>query len=296
MEKTQLNFFLHNASSIRNETKELSTTLEIKDLHIVVCVESWISTTSVDNCLVQQCFPRGFKFFNALRLNKRCGGICTLHRSDLLLENFEVVSSQYSEFCFLILRAEGITVLLIAVYQTPVGNIIYFIENFTHFFQEKRFPYDRMFRLGDLNIFLTTTKDAAALWSSFGRIQLNSARRKRIKKKGFLIMSYHPKNMCIEVTTNSFSTTSDHFVICFSLNKLLIAKPTQQFVYRNWKKFKPDVHIETLLNLLKKNHPTDVESAWKNYVAAEETILETLIPRKIETVTTHRCPFLTTIC
>ena len=55
--------------------------------------------------------------------------------------------------------------------------------------------------------------------------------------------------------------------------------------------FKLDIYVEALLNFLKENHPADVGSAWNNYLAAEETILETLIPRKTKTPTTHRFPF-----
>ena len=35
----------------------------------------------------------------------------------------------------------------------------------------------------------------------------------------------------------------------------------------------------------------DVDNAGNNYLAAEDTILEAFTPRKIKTVTTHRCPF-----
>ena len=92
-------------------------------------------------------------------LNKRGGRICIFYRSDLPLENFEVVSSEYFACCFTILKNEGKTLLLIAVYQTSGGNARSFIENSTHFFEENRLLYDRILLLGDMNISLTTTND-----------------------------------------------------------------------------------------------------------------------------------------
>ena len=127
---------MKNARSIRNKTKELSAILELNEILICVCVESWISNTPDDNFLLQQCFPRGFKFFNAPRINERGGGICTFYRSDFLFKIFDV-SSDYFECCLMILKAEGITLLLIAVYRTPGGNVKSFIENFTHFLTRK---------------------------------------------------------------------------------------------------------------------------------------------------------------
>ena len=63
----------------------------------------------------------------------------------------------------MILRAEGITLLLMAVSQTLGGKVKSFIENFTHFFEEKKLLYLRIFLLGDLNISLMTTNDASTL-------------------------------------------------------------------------------------------------------------------------------------
>ena len=40
------------------------------------------------------------------------------------------------------------------------------------------------------------------------------------------------------------------------------------------------------------NDPADVGSSWNNCLAAEETILETLIPHKAKNLITHRCPFV----
>ena len=94
------------------------------------------------------------------------------------------------------------------------------------------------------------------------------------KKGGPLDHVISSKKMCKEVTTNSFPATSDHSVNCFSLNNLFVTKPTQQIVSRNWKKFNHDIYVEALLNFLKENLPADVDSAWNNYLAAEETILD----------------------
>ena len=55
------------------------------------------------------------------------------------------------------------------------------------------------------------------------------------------------ENMSIEVTTNSFLTKSDHSVICFSLN-IFSTKRTQQ-LFRNWKKFNPEIYLKTFLFL-----------------------------------------------
>ena len=56
-------------------------------------------------------------------------------------------------------------------------------------------------------------------------------------------------------------------------------KPTQQIVYRNWRKFNPECYV-AVLNFSKENPPADVDSAWNNYLATEETVLDTLIPHK----------------
>ena len=101
---------------------------------------------------------------------------------------------------------------------------------------------------------------------------------KLIKEKGFLIMSY-PLKICHWVYNKFFPCNSDHSVTCSWLNNFFVSKPSQQFVYRNWRKFNPEFYV-AVLNFSKENHPADVDSAWNNYLATEETVLETLIPHK----------------
>ena len=70
----------------------------------------------------------------------------------------------------MILRPEGITLLLTAVYRTPGGNVKNFIEIFTHSFEEKMLLYDRNLLLGDLNISddnqLCVKNDGIYLWKT----------------------------------------------------------------------------------------------------------------------------------
>ena len=276
--------------SARNKTKELSAVFEKNDIDIGVFVESWISNTSDDNFLLQRCCHQcGLKFYNASRHNKRGGWFCVCYRSDLPLENFGVFSSEYFECCFMIIRVAEIISLLIA--KTTGGNFKSFIEIFAHFFEEKGLLYHRIFLLGDLNIFLMTTNDVSTLWNffmeDFSSVQHVEGETHKI---GGLIDHFISFiNMCIEVTKNFFLTTSDHSVIHFSLNNLFVTKPTQQIFHRNWQKFISDVYVEPLLNDLKENHPEEVDSAWNNYLQAEESFLKTLIPRIIKTLTTQRC-------
>ena len=82
-EKRMFNCFLHNARSVRNKTKETNALLQINEIDIGICVESWIRNNMDDNFFLQKCWPFGFKFHSAPRLNKRGRGICLFYRSNI---------------------------------------------------------------------------------------------------------------------------------------------------------------------------------------------------------------------
>ena len=127
-------------------------------------------------------------------------------------------------------KLERIT-LLIALYYTPEGNVESFVGNFRNFW-DKRLLYDRILLLCDLNISLTTSTDASVLQNLFmEHFSLVQHVDGQINEKaGLLYQVISSKNLCNEVTTNSFLTTLDHSVICFLLNILFVTKPTHQIV------------------------------------------------------------------
>ena len=128
-------------------------------------MESWINNTSRDNFLLQQCYPRGFNFRVPQDSIKEVEESALFYRSGPPFKDFGSFLSNFFECDFIILKAERKTLLLIAVYRTPRGNVKSLIQNFTQFFEEKRLLQDKILRLGDLNICLKTTNDASTLWS-----------------------------------------------------------------------------------------------------------------------------------
>ena len=123
-----------------------------------------------------------------------------------------------------------------------------------------------------------------------GRLQLSSARKKRNSQKRRASWSCHILQQFVHWGNySSFLMMSNHLVIRFSLNNLIVAKPTQQIVYRKWKKFNRDIYVEARLNLLKENYP----SRWwqcLEQLSSRRDNLGDFYPQKTRTMTTHRCP------
>ena len=104
------NCFLHNARSLRNKTKERNALLQMNEIDIGICVESWISNNRDDNFLLKQCCPYGF---SASQLNTRGGGICLFYRPNIQGENFESQSSELFERCCETLKIQATIFFLV---------------------------------------------------------------------------------------------------------------------------------------------------------------------------------------
>ena len=161
------NCFLHNARSVRNKTKEVNASLQINEIGIRICVESWIKNNMNDNFFLPQCCPSGFKSHSAPRLNKRGGGICLFYRSNTQLHNFESQSSELFECCCATLEIQETTFYLIILYRVPGRSFKLFIDNFANFLEDKKLRFVGILLLGDFNISLNVNNEASRLWALF---------------------------------------------------------------------------------------------------------------------------------
>ena len=66
-----LNCSLNNARSVRNKSKELNALLQINEIYIGICVESWIRNNMDGYFFLQQSCPSSLMFHSAPRLNKK---------------------------------------------------------------------------------------------------------------------------------------------------------------------------------------------------------------------------------
>ena len=141
--------------------------MEVNEISLGVFIESWITTNSDDDFILKQCFPRGFFFYCAPRVNKGGGGICLFYRYDLHSENLEKFISEFFQCCYASLTVGATSYLVIAVYRPPGINFKSFIDHFTILFEEKRLQFDKVVLLGDFNISLNVNNDASKVWNSF---------------------------------------------------------------------------------------------------------------------------------
>ena len=124
------------------------------------------------------------------------------------------------------------------------------------FWKEKKLRFDGILLLGDLNISLNVNNDASQLWAlfleAFGLIQ--HVKSQTQKSGGLLDHVISSGETRINVISNTFLTRSDHW---FLISKWKPSKPKRHIFPRNWKIFRPDLYLSSLLNIF------SIEQTWE---------------------------------
>ena len=176
------------------------------------------------------------------------------------------------------------------MYRVAGGNVKSFIDKFADFLEDKMLCFDRILLLGDFNISLNASRLWALLMEEFGLIQLFKSQT----HKPCGLLDYHviwSSEILINVISKTLLTQTDHSLICFSINNWKPSKPKQQMFYPNWKLFRPDLYLNSLLSNFRIEQASSVDKAWNDYLAAEENILHDQLQLKVKTIFDHKCPF-----
>ena len=153
---------------------------------------------------------------------------------------------------------------LIIVYRVPGGNVKSFIDKFADFLEDKKLCFDRILLLGDFNISLNVNTDASRLWAlfmeEFGLIQHFKS---QTHKSGGLLdyQVIWSSEILINVILKTLLAQTDHSLICFSINNLKPSKPKRQIFYPNWKLFRPDLYLNSLLSNFRIEQASSVDKA-----------------------------------
>ena len=132
------------------------------------------------------------------------------------------------------------------------------------------------------------------MWNSFfedfGLTQYVSEKTHR--SGGILDHIIASNNISINVKSNSFITSSDHSLICFSLSSVKQRKSQQRLQYRNRKKLDSDGFTKFLNSCLKFNVASSIDEAWDIYLRFEVYILDSVLPLQIKAFTKHQSPII----
>ena len=125
-----------------------------------------------------------------------------------------------------------------------------FIDNFAKFMEDKKLRFDRILLLGDFNTSLNVNNDASRLSAIFMEefALIQHVKSQTHKSGGLLDHVISFGEIRINVISNTFLTQSDHSLICFSIKNWKPSKPKRQIFYRNWKLFRPELYLNSLLS------------------------------------------------
>ena len=156
----------------------------------------------------------------------------------------------------------------------PGRSVKLFIDNFTNFLEVEKTRFDRILP-EDLNISSNVNNDASHPWILFMEefVLIQHVKRKTHKSGSILDHVTTSGKIRVNTKSNTLLTQSDHFPVCFSISNWKLNKHKRQIFYRIWKLFRPDLYLNLMLSTRSIEQTSGVDKAWKDYLAAEENIL-----------------------
>lgn len=136
-DQTRCNIFLAtlNCRSVKNKALSVCDFVTSQDIDILAITETWLGS-NIDESVIQELVPTGYKILHHSRYGRRGGGIALLFKSNINIKQLPCSESNYThfehmEFC---VGAMGLHFRMCVVYRPPpsksngLRNTVFFEE------------------------------------------------------------------------------------------------------------------------------------------------------------------------
>ena len=254
-----------NVRSVKNEATSVADLVSSHDIDILALTETWLGSV-VDNQVIAQLVPDGYKFHTVSRpAQKRGGGVAVIYNSGLKVET---VSNRnkftHVEHADYYVTARGVTFRLGVVYRPPLSkrngfiNPVFFDQWSAYLDDVVLDPHDIVIT-GDLNfhLYIVSDPDARHISETLAVHDMTQLVTDATRSKGYLRDVVIVRNHSAIITTRPIvydpclcdtrgNPSGDHVVIKFCVNARMPARVRKEIVFRRLRHIDYDFPISNV--------------------------------------------------
>ena len=227
---------LINACSVKNKSCILKDTIVDNSLQLLFITETWLSP--YDTSAIAAFIPESHNFYHFPRDNRPGGGIGVAASKSI--QSVKSVNRIFGSFeCLQInIAQENNKICFYLIYRPPSSSVASFFDEFENFITEAEMAHDRVFYLGDFNIWMNKTDDANTVKMSdiLSMHDLKNFVDNSTHKSGNtldLIITKYDSLMISDIYLEPTNTISDLKYILFNLNIKGYSKRYKKITFRN---------------------------------------------------------------